>query len=184
MNNLYDRSINLRPWREELRQLKQKKFNQLALLMVLLSLLIGLIMWNSLTSSINSIKAENQIIDSKLLVVKQQIKQIANLKEQRQQLIQRLNVIKQLQGKRSSNYLILTQFVESLNEGVFFTQVERKDNQLTLQGSATHSQAVAELLRSLAEQPSFIDAVLTSLNYNEQTGLMNFNLYLTLEGAK
>lgn len=176
--------INLRPWREERRQKQQTNFTKLSLLALALGLLISILMWQGATSSVAAIQEENQLIKQQMAQLNIEIKEVSNLREKRQQLLKRIEVIQKLQNNRPVTVELMDQLAISMNTGVFLTELKRNENLLTLQGRAQPSQAVATLMRSLNEQPRFGEPVLRSLVTDDKTSLTRFDLQLPLQEPK
>ncbi|GLR63694.1 PilN domain-containing protein [Marinospirillum insulare] len=176
--------INLRPWREERRQKQQQTFTQLSLLALVVGLLISVLLWQSTTASIAVIQDENQLIKNRMTKLDAEIREVANLREKRQQLLNRIGVIQKLQDNRSVTVEIMDQLASSINNGVYLTEIERDKNQILIEGSASPSQAVAAWMRNLKEQPRFSEPVLRSLTTDDQSSLTHFNLLLPLRDSK
>lgn len=176
--------INLRPWREEKRQEQQKFFTQLSLLALVVGLLISILLWQSTTASITTIKNENQFIKTHMTQLDKEIKEVANLREKRQQLLKRIEVIQKLQDNRTITVEIMDQLAGSINEGIYLTEIERTKNQILIEGQANPSQAVAAWMRSLKKQARFNEPVLRSLITDDQSGLTRFHLLLPLRESR
>lgn len=175
-----NKGINLRPWREEKRQKLQKSFTQLSLLTLIFGLLMSGFLWKKTTQSLAAIKEESQLIKTHMEQLNSEIKEVSNLREKRKQLLRRIEVIQQLQNNRPVTVDLMSQLVSSMNDGVYLVEIKRADNQLTLQGRAQPSQAVAALMRSLNEQPRFGEPLLRSLSSDDKTELTRFDLQLPL----
>lgn len=176
-----NRGINLRPWREERRQNQQKKFTKLSFLALFFGLFISTLLWHSTTSSIAAIQEENQLIKNSRAALDTEIKEVANLRDKRQQLLKRIEVIQQLQNNRPITIELMDQLASSINDGIYLTEIKRTDNSLLIQGRARPSQAVAAWMRSLKEQPRFNEPVLRSLITDEKTNITRFDLLLPLQ---
>jgi len=176
--------INLRPWREERRQRQQKKFIQLSLLALITGLLISTLLWKSTTASIAIIQDENQLIKTRRAQLDTEIKEVANLREKRQQLLKRIEVIRKLQDNRTVTVEIMDQLAGSINDGIYLTEIKRTENQILIEGRASPSKAVATWMRSLKEQPRFNEPVLRSLTTDDKSSLTRFNLLLPLRDSK
>ncbi|NLW05964.1 MAG: hypothetical protein GX029_12200 [Pseudomonadaceae bacterium] len=176
-----NRSINLRPWREEKRQQQQKVFTQLSLVSLMFGLLISLVLWQNTTASVTAIQEENQLIKKHLALLDTEIKEVVNLREQRQQLLKRIEVIQKLQSNRPVAVELMQQLANSINDGVFLTQLERTESQLILQGQANTSAAIATWMRSLNVQPRFGEPILRNITTNDKTSLTHFNLLIPLQ---
>jgi|AntRauTorckE6833_2_1112554.scaffolds.fasta_scaffold04261_7 type IV pilus assembly protein PilN len=172
--------INLRPWREERRQLRQTQFVYLAVATLFLGMILSGFWWWSSNQSIQAVQQENQLIREQLGVLDAEIREVTELREKREQLLQRIEVIQSLQRQRPVTIELLDQLTGSLTEGIYLTDVRRQDNQLTIQGHATPSQALSNWMRSLEQQQRFSEPVLRSVTSDESIGADRFDLLLPL----
>jgi type IV pilus assembly protein PilN len=69
--------------------------------------------------------ARNNYINQQIVVVDERIKQISDLKARRQQLLERMRIIQDLQGNRPISGRIFDQLARTLPDGVYFTEVKR-----------------------------------------------------------
>ncbi|WP_424823410.1 PilN domain-containing protein, partial [Pseudomonas viridiflava] len=114
----------LLPWREERREERRKRF-----LLVLIGVLAGsigavLIADQIITAAIERQMARNDYIGKQIAVVDERIKQISELKARRQQLVERMRIIQDLQGNRQISGRIFDQLARTLPDGVYFTDVK------------------------------------------------------------
>lgn len=68
--------------------------------------------------------ARNNYINQQIVVVDERIKQIGDLKARRQQLLERMRIIQDLQGNRPISGRIFDQLARTLPDGVYFTEVK------------------------------------------------------------
>ncbi|WP_369820500.1 PilN domain-containing protein, partial [Oleiphilus sp. HI0061] len=91
-------SINLRPWREELRAEKQRNFIT-SLIAVLVVAVVLVFLWQDYVSSeIETQKSRNNYLSSSMAELDKKIKEIKELKKEKKELLDRMKVIKDLQG--------------------------------------------------------------------------------------
>ncbi|WP_408599531.1 PilN domain-containing protein [Pseudomonas sp. PLMAX] len=149
--------INLLPWREERREQRRKRF-----LLVLVGVLAGsagaLVIANQVISSaIERQIARNDYIGKQIAVVDERIKQISDLKARRQQLVERMRIIQDLQGNRPISGRIFDQLARTLPDGVYFTEVKMAGKTLSITGAAQSNNRVSDLMRNL-DQSDWFDA--------------------------
>ena len=173
--------INLRPWREENRQQQQKKFIQLSFTSLIIGLLVSLILWQNTAASIKNIQQENSLIQAHLTQLTMEIQEVAQLHEKRQRLLKHLDVIQKLQNNRTVAIELMQQLTNSMNDGVFLTELKRTETQLLLEGQANTSQAITTLMRSLNIQPRYAEPILRSITSSETTNLTHFHLLFPLQ---
>jgi type IV pilus assembly protein PilN len=141
--------INLRPWREEERAKRQKEF--IAMLLVVAVAAGGLFfLWNTqVDAMITEQKARNAYIKTSMAVLDKKTKEIAELKERREQLLARMKVIQDLQGTRPVIVRVFDELVKNLPEDLYYTALTRKVNSFSIQGVADSNNRISELMRRL-----------------------------------
>ncbi|WPN30544.1 PilN domain-containing protein [Pseudomonas sp. P5_109] len=149
--------INLLPWREERREARRKRF-----LLVLVAATVGMIgvvlVANQVISGVIDRQiARNDYIGKQIAVVDERITQINDLKTHRQQLVERMRIIQDLQGNRQVSGRIFDQLARALPEGVYFTEVKMTAKTLSITGAAQSNNRVSELMRNL-EASDWFDA--------------------------
>ncbi len=177
--------INLRPWREERRQQRQKRFVHSVAVTVVLGLVISGFFWWSTTQSAAAVEQENQMIQDRLRILEQEIREVTQLREKREALLQRSEVIQSLGEQRPFTIEILDQLTLSMIDGIHLTEMRRDARQISLQGRAAPSQALSSWMRQLSDQPRFGEPILRSLSSADSANTSRFDLMLPLvEGAQ
>ncbi|MDB6096108.1 MAG: hypothetical protein JWM09_386 [Francisellaceae bacterium] len=162
--------INLLPWREELSQQKNNIFYTLwgatALSMILIVLFIHAIVnhW------INNQNANNEFLEDQIRSYEGEISQIKTLKDEKQKLISRINIIQALQANRSSIVVILDNLVRVVPDGIYLTQVSRKGEILSLEGKAESYQNISEFLKKIKTLKWVKNADLSESKLNDASG--------------
>ncbi|MEQ8802898.1 MAG: PilN domain-containing protein, partial [Haliea sp.] len=128
--------INLLPWREERRAERKKEF--LVLLAAVVAVGIGLIMLGDrlVNGQIDYQKARNQYLTQEIRVLDKQVEEIKDLQRRRNQLIERMRVIQELQGNRPIIVRVLDQLVRTVPDGVFYTSLTSQNNLISVTGIA------------------------------------------------
>ena len=176
--------INLLPWREERREERRKRF-----LLVLIGVLAGsigavLIADQIITAAIERQMARNDYIGKQIAVVDERIKQISELKARRQQLVERMRNIQDLQGNRQISGRIFDQLARTLPDGVYFTDVKMAGKTLSISGAAESNNRVSELMRNLDasdwfDAPSLNEVKATSADQVEQANVFQLTVRQT-----
>lgn len=145
--------INLLPWREEERQRKNKEFMVLAsavAAMAALVVLAGLMLLNNdlsnQTAANDRIKSENARMDGVLT-------EIADLEEQKEQMIAQIKVIQDLQGHRSVPVRVWDDIARAVPQAMYLVGIKREGNTITLTGFADNPNVVSQLVRNLDSSP-------------------------------
>ena len=154
--------INLLPWRGELRKRREKEFIITA---VIAALLMGGVVLGVHLHYEGRIAYQNQrntFIETEIAVLDKKIKEIEDLKKERDRLIARTKVIQNLQAGRPEIVHVFDELVTTLPDGLYYTKVVQKGRSLNLEGVAQSNARVSSLMRSLDastwfENPSLVE---------------------------
>ena len=140
--------INLLPWREQLREERKQQF-----LVVLVGVLIiagGTIFLADqyLNAEISQQNARNEFLRKEIAVLDSRIKEISELRTRRQQLVERMKIIQDLQGNRPIAARVFDQLVRTLPDGVHFTDLKMVGQSISIEGVAESNNLVSSLMRN------------------------------------
>ena len=141
--------INLLPWREERRQIQKKEF--LATVALVLAFAAGLVLLGDriVNSQIENQAARNLYLTENIKELDKAVAEIRDLQKRRNQLLDRMKVIQELQGNRPIIVRVLDQLVRTVPDGVFYTSLTTKDKRITINGIAESNNRVSSLMRRL-----------------------------------
>lgn len=162
--------INLLPWREEFRQEKKVEFFKIGAVVLVASLLaVGL--WDRVVNAqMDAQRSRNQVLENKISELETKVKEIAELKQRRQELLDRMTVIQALQANRPEIVRIFDEFAASVPEGVYFSSLRRAGSDVSLTGYAESNNRVSALMRNLDQSYKFSDPNLTKVLADDQLG--------------
>lgn len=149
--------INLLPWREELRQERQRQFAMSALLTAITGVVIVFLVSLAFDRAINLQNARNQTIQSEINRLQVQIRRIAELEETRARLLSRKQIIEELQASRSLTVEMLDQLAKTIPMGVTLNSISQQGMNLRLAGTSQSNARVSAYLQSLADNELFVD---------------------------
>jgi len=141
--------INLLPWREELRNQRQQEF---------LTILAGVavaaaaIVWafnGYIDGQLKSQNQRNAFIKKERSVLDAQITEIEQLKDKKAQLLERMELIQNLQGNRPIIVRLFDEFARTVPDDLYFTKVEINGTNAKVTGMAKSNNRVAALMRNL-----------------------------------
>lgn len=154
--------INLRPWREERAAARQKDFVTNLLASGLFAAVLVFLAGYYLDIQTDRQSTRNQFLQTKISELDARIKEIEELKRQRERLLERLNAIQELQGNRPIIVRNFDELVRVLPDGVHYTLLERRENgfddnkaatskkdSLKITGLALQNKDVSDLMRNL-----------------------------------
>ncbi len=174
--------INLLPWREERRQELKKDF--LVTTGLVIALAVGLLLLGDrmVDGQIQHQKARNEYLTENIKVLDQQVAEIRELQKKRNQLLDRMRVIQELQGNRPIIVRVLDQLVRTVPDGVFYTNLQTKDKTITIRGVAESNNRVSSLMRRLDSSEWLaspnLDAVKAAPKYGDQANTFNLTVQI------
>lgn len=145
--------INLLPHRELKRQARQRQFHFMAagtLVMALVAVLLVHLVFDRLISVQHQ---RNAFLDNENKKLDVQIAQIKKLKEQRRALLDRKDVVENLQNNRSLVAHLLDELAHRIPPGLYLSSITQKGTNISLQGFAPSNDRVADFMRNLATSP-------------------------------
>ncbi|MCC7097743.1 MAG: PilN domain-containing protein [Thermomonas sp.] len=141
--------INLLPWREERRKARQKEFVGMLVLSALAGVLLTGLVYTFYSGRIANQNSRNDYLRSEIASVDARIAEIKHLDEEKANLMQRKQVIEQLQANRSQMVHLFDSLVRTIPDGVALTAIKQEGNILTLTGRSQSNARVSAYMRSL-----------------------------------
>lgn len=141
--------INLLPWREMARKEKKRQFISIGVGAIVLMGLIIFYVHIHIAGMISDQAARNDFLNDEITRIDRQIKEIKTLEEEKADLVARMDVIQQLQVRRSRIVHIFDEIEKTLPTGVFLTKIEQRGGELVLNGIAQSNGDVSSLMRNL-----------------------------------
>ena len=143
--------INLLPWRETRRREQQKEFFTLMGLAGALCAAVVLLTHFEINGRINHQEKRNQFLTNEIKVLDGQIAEIKKLDSTRQALIERMEVIQNLQAARPGVVHLFDELVKTLPEGVHLSNLKQTDSNLQLSGKAESNARVSSYMRKIED---------------------------------
>lgn len=176
--------INLLPWREERRQELKKEF--LTILALVLVLGAGLVFLGDLfvNGQIENQKSRNQYLTTNIEELNKAVSEIRDLQRKRNQLLERMRVIQELQGNRPIIVRILDQLVRTVPDGVFYNTLTSSAGVIEVSGIAESNNRVSSLMRRMDGSEWFaepnLDLVRAQPDYGDQATQFNLTVKVQL----
>lgn len=142
-------SINLLPWRTELRQRRQKEFVVGLVGAVALALVIALLAHFAVGTMIAGQQRRNDLLKAEIVELDKQIEEIVVLEEQKERMVARMQVIERLQRSRPEAVKLFDEIVRTLPEGIYLTSVKQSGRRLEFEGVALSSTRVSAFMRNM-----------------------------------
>ena len=170
--------INLRPWREELRAEKQKQFVVMLLGAAIIASGLAFLWKNNVDSRISYQQSRNAYIQTATSKLDEQIKEIEILKRKRNELLARMKVIQDLQGKRPVIVRVFDELVRTVPDGLYFSDLKKVGDRLDLVGMAESNSRISSLMRQFEDSDWFTNPNLSNVSTADarRAGYSRFNL--------
>lgn len=162
-------SINLLPWRQELRKQRQQEF--LFILGAVAAIAVALVLFAhvALSTQVSDQEERNQYIRTEISKLDGQIKEIDALQKRRDELLARMKVIHELQGRRPVIVRVFDELVRVIPDGVYLATLERSGDEFKLTGMAESANQVSALMRNFDASPWFKNPVLSTVAADQST---------------
>jgi len=179
-------NINLLPWREELRQERNKVTIAICAAMVVAALLVVFSGKLYMDYRIDHQKARNAYLKSEIKSLSKVIKEIKDIKKRRDALRARIDVIQTLQQNRAEIVHVFDDLVNKLPDGVYYDKINKKGRRITIDGKAQSNNRVSLLMRSLDASDWFDGSSLKVVDVLDRKGssVSQFDLEVKVQKKK
>lgn len=163
-------SINLLPWREELRKQRQRNFGLAAMGAVLTAAAI-IATTNWIYS--NRIKFQikrNDRLQAEIVQLEQKITAIQELETTKARLLDRMDIIEKLQASRPEVVHLFEELVRAVPNGVHLQSVRQAGDRITIEGIAQSSTRVSAFMRNLDSSEWLTDPGLNVVETIDNSG--------------
>jgi len=110
----------------------------------------------------------NDFLEQQIAALDKKIEEIRDLEREKERLLARMDIIQKLQSSRPEIVHVMDTIVNTLPEGVFYTEVSQKGSRFSLKGTAQSNARVSSLMRSLEESQWFENPNLVEIKANTQ----------------
>jgi type IV pilus assembly protein PilN len=141
--------INLLPWREERRKLRNREAQTLFAATAIAAVLAVLLVVFQYNRVIDGQLTRNRLLEQEIAAVDRKIKEVEEFEKERSRLLSRKQIIEQLQSSRSMMVHLFDDLVRTIPEGVRLNSIKQAGDQLTLEGAAESNARVSEYMRKL-----------------------------------
>ncbi len=180
--------INLLPWREMARKESKRQFISIGVGAVMLMGAVILYAHIHIAGMIDDQNSRNTFLEEETARIDNQIKEIKSLETEKNHLLARMNVIQQLQSRRSQVVHIFDEIEKKLPAGVYLTAMKQEKGEIILNGVAESNGDVSSFMRNLEVSDWFespwlevIQSINKSLDKSaEKTKEVRYNNQFTL----
>ncbi len=169
--------INLLPHRQIKRAERQRQFGLMGLMAAVAAGAVVFMGWTYLGAQKESQLERNGRLEKAIASLDKEIADIRNLKDQINNVLERKQIVENLQTNRSQAVVILDELTRQLPEGLYLKSIKQQGNLITLTGVADTNARVATLVRNLSvsnwmELPNLVEIksfVVNGIKQNEFT---------------
>lgn len=176
--------INLLPWREARREELKRAFLTILGLVAVAGVLLVALGDRIVNAQIDRQRARNDYLAQNIRELDNQVEEIKDLQRKRNQLVDRMRVIQELQGNRPIIVRVLDQLVRTVPDGVFYTSVAAVGQELTIAGVAESNNRVSSLMRRLDASEWLKDPNLSAVRaapaYGDQANTFDLRVQVDL----
>lgn len=176
--------VNLLPHRQVRRELRQREFGLMAGFSAIAAAFIVFLGWTYINSQTDEQVARNARLNAAIVTLDKEIADIKDLKDQIGIMLERKQVVENLQTNRSQAVIILDELSRRLPEGMYLKSIKQVGSVISIEGVADTNARVATLVRNLSssswlEAPNLIEIksiIVNSLKQNAFTLTVNIKV--------
>jgi len=176
-------NINLLPWREAQRRERNRDTLITCFAMWGVAALMVFLATAFMNGRIEHQEDRNDYLQSEINDLSKVIREIEDLKEKRDALLARMQVIQTLQSNRSQIVHVFDDLVTKLPKGVYYNSITKSGGKLNIGGMAQSNGRVSALMRNLDSSEWFDNTSLTVVDVVDQNGasVSKFNVVVKEE---
>ena len=163
-------NINLLPWREALRKEKQQEFLTIVVGVAAVAFFIIYTITGFYDSALSSQNARNKYLKDEIKILDARIVEIRDLRDTRKQLVERMELIQDLQGNRPVIVRIFDEVARSVPEDLYFTSLSVEGDSVKVAGVAKSNNRVAALMRNFDQSDWFSNPALLGVQALDDGG--------------
>lgn len=183
--------INLLPHREEKRKRRKAAFFAGLGVSLLVGVVIVGLVYTLLQQLTSSQVQRNDFLKAEIAKLDEQIKDIANLRQQIDSLRARQRAVEDLQSDRNTPVHLLNELARFTPDGVYLTNIKQAGKTVTVAGVAATNERVSELLRNIGraewlENPDLIEIKVANLalNTRDPRRLFDFSMRVSIKSPE
>ena len=174
--------VNLLPHRQIRREARQREFGLMALFSAIAAAVIIFLGYSYISAKIDAQVERNARLDAAIVKLDKEIADIKDLKDQISTMLERKQVVENLQTNRSQAVVVLDELSRQLPEGMYLKSIKQQGNVISVEGVADTNARVATLVRNLStsnwmESPSLVEIKSVMVNTLKQNAFaLNVNI--------
>lgn len=157
-------NINLRSWRKNKRERIKKEYTQKLIVLAFSTIAVMIFVFQHYTTEVNKQKARNLYLTSINTELDLKIKEIEELKKERETILNRMHIINALQGDRKNTVKIFDSLNILTPKGINLTYLNRTENKFKIEGVSGINNDISEFLENLQNSDFFYEPKLGKIN--------------------
>ena len=163
-------NINLLPWREAQRRERNRVTTVSCVAILLAAVALVFLAGSVVDSRISHQEDRNNYLQGEIRGLARVIREIEDLREKRDALVARMEVIQRLQANRAQIVHVFDDLVTKLPKGVYFEGIDKNDQRLHIDGKAQSNGRVSAFMRNLDASDWFSNPDLKVVDVIDQNG--------------
>lgn len=158
--------INLLPWRQEERARRNKEFITLVVAVTLLALLSAFATWSFFSNELDEQNSSNALIEQENSRLDAALVKIDSLEQRRDDIVSRMQVIQDLQGRRPVPVRLWDDIAKALPPALYLNNLKREGDLITLTGLVDNPNVVSSLIRNLNDSKWMDNSAVRTIQQN------------------
>lgn len=180
--------VNLLPHRQIRREARQREFGLMSLFSAIAAAFIIFLGYTFINAKIDAQMERNARLDAAIVKLDKEIADIKDLKDQISTMLERKQVVENLQTNRSQAVVILDELSRQLPEGMYLKNIKQQGGLISIEGVADTNARVATLVRNLTtsnwmESPSLVEIKAVIVNALKQNAF-SLNVKIKVPNAE
>jgi type IV pilus assembly protein PilN len=178
--------INLLPHRQIKRAERQRQFGLMALFTAVLASAIVFVGWTYLDTKKQAQIDRNARLEKAIAQLDIEIADISDLRNQINNVLERKQIVENLQTNRSQSVVVMDELARQLPEGLYLKSIKQVGDVITLQGVADTNARVATLVRNFEVSNWLTSPVLIEIKTSTLNGIKqnDFTLQVNMKAQK
>ena len=177
-------NINLLPWREERRRLRDRKMVANGVLIWVLCAGIVFAGFTFFKNKQFNQDNRNDYLEQEIARLDKKIEEIKALRAKKDNLLVRMQVIQDLQRERRKVVHLFDDIVRKLPEGVYYTSMSKNKQNFNLAGTAQSNARVSDLMNRLDSSEWFENPKLSVIDVTPSEGIRLSQFKLSVKEEK
>lgn len=175
--------VNLLPHRQIRREARQRQFGLMAAFSAILAVAIVFMAYTVIRAKLDAQAERNARLNAAIAKLDKEIADIKNLKDQISAMLERKQVVENLQTNRSQAVVVFDELSRQLPEGMYLRSIKQVGDLITLEGVADTNARVATLVRNFnasawLESPALVEIKAVAANNSQKQNIFTLTVKL------